>query len=134
MDRAWPFFFGKGRRERPRRKGRLAYVVLYCHQAELVGDPVSPQSGVPARRRRDGSGGAGVCLLRPPTKAHACVVPRPHRRGNLGDSRDGWRGRARGPDALRVGHGDAKARPLAAALFVEFIGDLVYIPVAFLSG
>lgn len=40
VDTAWPFFFGRGRRERPWRKGRLAYVVLYCHQAEVIVDPV----------------------------------------------------------------------------------------------
>lgn len=38
---AWPFFFGKGRRERPWGKGRLALLVQHCHQAERVGDPLS---------------------------------------------------------------------------------------------
>ena len=46
--RAWPFFFGEGRRERPWGKGRLVSVEQYCHQAELVCGSREPTArGVP---------------------------------------------------------------------------------------
>lgn len=101
VDRAGPFFLGKGRRERPWGKGRLAFLVQYCHQAEFFSGRVSPALRLP---EWPGPGGMWE------SRAGRATSDGPLPPGDLRGSRDRQRDTGRGPATLRVQHREAKAR------------------------